>query len=156
MVQNSAKFTAGVEVGWPKRTKINASGEYSSSASSHELPDAEAEFPTPQSSSRRRRPIGQMSAMRMARESASGSHEVQSEADSLVTPELNNLACVQPTQYMLESMDKWYAATDPVYRRMLKDAINSMRRDLGIEPLPDSGVGTGDGGDGNGGEDDEE
>ena len=57
-VENSPKFMAGVESGWPKRTKINASGEYNSSAGSHELPEAEAEIPTPQSSSRRRRPIG--------------------------------------------------------------------------------------------------
>ncbi|XP_042032010.1 uncharacterized protein LOC121778681 [Salvia splendens] len=54
MVQTSAKFTAGVESGWPKQTKISASEEYSSSVGFHELPPAEAEFPTPTSLGRRR------------------------------------------------------------------------------------------------------
>ena len=78
-VENSPKFMAGVEAGWPK---INASGEYSSSAGSHELLEAETEFPTPQSSSHRRRPIGQKAATRMARGSSSASQEVHSEAPS--------------------------------------------------------------------------
>ena len=42
VVQDFPKFCAGVEAGWPKRMKINASGEYSSSAGSHELLEAEA------------------------------------------------------------------------------------------------------------------
>ena len=48
-VENSPKFMAGVESGWPKRTKINASGEYNSSAGSHELrvSDPSIVFPPP-------------------------------------------------------------------------------------------------------------
>ena len=98
MVEFFPKFTVGVEAGWLKRTKINAFGEYNNNAGSHELPEAEAEIPTPQSSSRRRRPIGQKAALRMARGSASRSQEVQSEAPSLVTPELSNLTELQMTQ----------------------------------------------------------
>ena len=92
----------------------------------------------------------------MARGSASGSHKVQLEGPSLVTPELNNLARVQLTQNMLDTMEKWYAATDPLYRIMLKDVIDTMRRDSGMTPLPDSGPGTGNRDDGTGGGDDKE
>ena len=64
------------------------------------------------------------------------------------------------TQSMLDTMDKWHTTTDPLYKMMLKDAIDTMRRDLGMAPLPESGIGTGDGDDGTGDEtgdgDDEE
>ena len=139
MVQKSAKFCAGVEAGWPKRTKISASGEYSSSASSHELPKAEVEIPTPQASScRRRRPVGQKTAQRMARRSASGSDEVQSEA----TPEINNLARAQQMHSLVQTMEMWHNATGPLYKMMLKDVIDTLRRDLGMAPLPESGAWT--------------
>ena len=145
MVKDSQKFSAGIEAGWPKRTKISASGEYSSSAGSHELPEAETVIPTPQSSSRRRRrPIGQKTAQRMARGSASGSVEVQSEA----TPEINNLAHAQQMHSLVQTMERWHNATDPLYKMMLKDVIDTLRCDLGMTPLPDSGVGTGGGDDG--------
>ena len=79
--------------------------------------------------------------MRMARGSAKRSHEVQSEAPCVVTPELNHLARLQITQSMLETMDKRHAATDPLYKMMLKDAIDNLRRDLGMPPLPSGGAG---------------
>ena len=78
--------------------------------------------------------------LRMARGSASRSQEVQLEAPSLVTPELNNLAELQMTQVMLETMDKWHAATDPLYKLMLKDGIDTLRRQLRLPPLPADGA----------------
>ena len=77
--------------------------------------------------------------MRMARGSASRSQEVQSEAPSLVTPELSNLVELQMTQVMTETADKWHAATNPLYKRMLKDG-----RQLRLPPLPDVDAATGD------------
>ena len=59
VVRDSQKFAMGVDLGW-KRTKINSSGEYNSSAGLHELPEAEEVAPLPRSDSRRRcRPMGQ-------------------------------------------------------------------------------------------------
>ena len=80
----------------------------------------------------------------MARGSASRSQEVQSEAPSLINPELNNLFELQMTQFMIETTDKWHAATDPTYKRMLKDVIDTLRRQLRLPPLPDVDTTTGD------------
>ena len=140
VVKNFQKFCEEVEAGWPKRTKINASSEYSSSVGSHELPEAEAVIPTPQSSSRcRRRPIRQKSAQRMARGSASGSDEVQSDAPQ----EYNNLARAQQMASLVQTMHKWHNATDPFHKRMLKDVIDTLRHDLGMPPFGDDGAETG-------------
>lgn len=49
-------------------------------------------------------------------------------------------------------MNMYHNATDLLYKMMLKDVIDELRRDLRIAPLPDSGSGTSDGDDG----DDEE
>ncbi|XP_042044846.1 uncharacterized protein LOC121790795 [Salvia splendens] len=46
-VHDSPKFTAGVESGWPKWTRISASREYSSSAGSAELSPARQSSPLP-------------------------------------------------------------------------------------------------------------
>ena len=46
---------------------------------------------------------------------------------------------------MLETTDKWHAATDPLYKLMLKDGIDTLRRQLGLPPLPADGAATGDG-----------
>ena len=75
VLQNSSKFRVGVDAGWPKWPRLNASGEYNSSAGSHNLPD-DAEG-TPPPVSRRRRPVGQKTVMRMSRGSTRGSHERQ-------------------------------------------------------------------------------
>ena len=88
MVKDSQKFAIGVKSGW-KRTKINSSGEYSSSAGSHELPEAEEVAPLPRTDSRRRRRrMGQQATQRMARGggsgSGSGSYEVESEAPGAI------------------------------------------------------------------------
>ena len=39
---------------------------------------------------------------------------VQSEVPSQITPQLTNLAEPQMTQFMIETMEKWHAATDPM------------------------------------------
>ena len=41
------------------------------------------------------------------------------------------------TQFMIETTEKWHVATDPMYKRMLKDEIDTMRRNLRLPPLPD-------------------
>ncbi|XP_042003679.1 uncharacterized protein LOC121752625 [Salvia splendens] len=74
--------------------------------------------------------------MRMARGSASGSPEVQSAAPSQIDLELPSLTRIQQHETLIHTMEKWYAATDPLYKLMLKDVIDSMRRDLGMPPLP--------------------
>ena len=62
VLMGSAMFRAGVEAGWPKRQRVNISGEYSSSAGSHDLSDNAVEAPTPPWFSRRRLPVGQKTA----------------------------------------------------------------------------------------------
>ena len=99
VVRSSQKFYAGVDSGW-KRTKINSFGEYSSSAGSHELPETEEVSPLPRSDPRRRRrPIGQKAAQRMARgsDSHSGSFEVESEPPE-APDEFDRLARAQLTK----------------------------------------------------------
>ena len=81
----------------------------------------------------------------MARGSYSASQEVQSEVPSQITPQLTNHAELQMTQFMIETTEKWHAATDPMYKRMLKDGIDTMRRNLRLPPLPDVDSTTGDG-----------
>ena len=51
---------------------------------------------------------------------------------------------------LVQTMEMWYNTTDPFYKRMLKDVIDILRRDLGMPPLTfsgagDDGSGTGDG-----------
>ena len=74
----------------------------------------------------------------MARGSYSASQEVQSEVPSQITPQLTNHAELQMTQFMIETTEKWHATTDPMYKRMLKDGIDTMRRNLRLPPLPDA------------------
>ncbi|XP_042007496.1 BUB3-interacting and GLEBS motif-containing protein ZNF207-like [Salvia splendens] len=145
--QDSTKFRAGVEACWPKRAKLNSSGEYSSSAGSHDLPEAAAEIPTPPSFSRRGRPIGQKTAMRTARGSTGGSHEVQSAPPSQDNAELTHLTRMQHNHTLLDTIEKWREATNPLYKEMLKGVIDSMRRELGLAPLPGSDGGSGQGDD---------
>ena len=45
---------------------------------------------------------------------------------------------------------RWHNTIDPFYKRMLKDVIDTLRRDLGMPPLPDSGAEIGGGDDGSG------
>ena len=108
VVKDSQKFAIGVESGW-KRTKINSSGEYSSSAGSHELPEAEEVAPLPQTDTRRRRrPMGQQAAQRMARGSGSGSGSYEVESEAPGGPEDDVLARAQQTKTLMQSTMKWY------------------------------------------------
>ena len=47
VLMDSSKFRVGVDAGWPKRTRLNASGEYNSNVGSHDLPGDVKEAPTP-------------------------------------------------------------------------------------------------------------
>ena len=47
-------------------------------------------------------------------------------------------------------MHRWHNTTDPFYKRMLKDAIDTLKRDLGMPPIGDDGAETGGGDDGSG------
>ena len=164
VVKDSQKFAVGVESGW-KRTKINSSGEYSSSAGSHELPEAEEVAPLPRTDTRRRRrPMGQQAAQRMARGSGSGSgsgsYEVESEVPA--GEDDDSLARAQQTKTLMQITLKWYNTHDPVLRRLCKEMVDQCRRDLRIPPIDDDGVEIGGGdvgggsGTGDGDEDEEE
>ena len=85
----------------------------------------------------------------MARGSANGSDEVHSEAP----PEYNNLAGAQQMANLVRTMHRWYNTTDPTYKRMLKDVIDTIRRDLVMPPIGDDGAETGGGDDGSGNDD---
>ena len=42
---------------------------------------------------------------------------------------------------LVQTLERWHNATDPLYKMMLKDAIYTLRLDLGMTPMPDSGAG---------------
>ncbi|XP_042041041.1 uncharacterized protein LOC121786460 [Salvia splendens] len=79
VLMDSEKFRAGVDAGWPKKQRLNYTGDYSggSSGGSHDLPEDAQEFLSPQAFARRTRPIGQ----RRAQRAHWASQEVQSTAD---------------------------------------------------------------------------
>ncbi|XP_047982526.1 uncharacterized protein LOC125223425 [Salvia hispanica] len=86
-------------------------------------------------------PIGKKLAMRMSRGGAIGSHEVQ-----LATPSVEpshaliNLTCLLQQIIMFEAIQKWKTTDDPLYKEMLEDVIQIMRRNLMLPPLTGSVV----------------
>ena len=155
MLKDSEKFRAGVDAGWPKKQKLNYSGDYSgSSGGSRDLPPDAEQFPSPPSFVRRTRPVGQKRVQRAARGSSPLSpQEVQS---ATPPPALTFFSRQKTREQMYKVFQDWKAAIDPMEKRFLHSMLESMRVDLDAARALLGGSGAGldvevPGGGGNGG-----
>ena len=160
LLKDSEKFRAGCDAGWPKKQRLNYSGDYSgSSGGSHDLPPDAEEFPSPPSFTGRPRPVGQKRAQRAARGGSPLSpREVQSSALPAAPLEYTLHSRNQTRAQMLQVFREWKNATDPTEKRFLYEMLESMRADLEIarSRLGGSDVGSDTTGGGSGGGDDED
>ncbi|XP_047979066.1 E3 ubiquitin-protein ligase DZIP3-like [Salvia hispanica] len=162
---DSGKFREGVDVGWPKKQRLNYAGDYSgSSGGSHDLPEDVPEEPipnlTPPSFARRTRPIGQRRAQRAARGVAQGPGGlVGIPPIGKSAAELAFYARQQTVKQMHKIFYEWKEATDPEEKKFLHSMLESMWVDLDTFAAQLGGSGAGSdaggaaGGSGDGGED---